>query len=110
VVGIVDTVTLRVHGRLPVASLAEPLVVAIGARAGLDVLRLDELVTALELVSRATLSDSPRTVTVDLAQGGVEVTIEPVETDLLRDRRVAIDALVQLADVHENRVRLRVGD
>ncbi len=104
-----DSVTLRVHGALPVATLAEPLVVAMGARAGVDVVALDELVAALELVARATTEDAPRTVVVDCHDHSIEVLITPVELDRLRHGRAAIEALVAGVDEQDGGVSLRVG-
>ena len=46
------TVSLRVLGSAPAAAVAEPVLLALGARAGLDVARLDELAMALELAVR----------------------------------------------------------
>ncbi len=104
-----DTITLRVHGAIPVALLAEPLVVAMGARAGVDVVALDELVAALELVARATTADSPRTIVVDCSRHTINVSIAPVELDRLRGGQAAIESLVEAMDIHEDGVRLRVG-
>ena len=47
-----DTVNLRVLGAAPATAVAEPLLLALGARAGLDVGRLDELTMAFGLVAR----------------------------------------------------------
>ena len=104
-----DTVTLRVHGAIAVASLAEPLVVTMGARAGVDVVVLDELVAALELVARATSPDTPRTVVVESYRGSVHVTIDGVDVSRLRGGRAAIESLVAGVDLRENEVSLRVG-
>ncbi len=103
------TITLRVHGTVAIAPLAEPLVIAMGARAGVDVIAIDELVTALELVSRAASTDVPRTVTVAYDDHSVNVTIEGVDVSRLRGGRSAIDSLVGSVDVRDNEVLLRVG-
>jgi hypothetical protein len=107
--GSVDTVTLRVHGAVAMASLAEPLVVTMGARAGVDVVVLDELVAALELVARATSSETPRTVVVTCNGRSVQVTIDGVDISRLRGGRAAIESLVERVDLRENEVSLRVG-
>ncbi len=91
------------------ASLAEPLVVTMGARAGVDVVVLDELVAAVELVARATSADTPRTVVVACHDHTVMVTIDGVDVSRLRGGRAAIESLVASVDLRENEVSLRVG-
>jgi hypothetical protein len=69
-----------------------PVLLALGARAGLDVGRLDELVIALEV---AIGSVAPGPVTADLRRNGasVSVTVSPVARDRLRGRRILLEGL-----------------
>jgi hypothetical protein len=73
-------------------AVVEPVLLALGARAGLDVGRLDELAAGLEL---AIASVAPGPVTADLRRVGrrLSVTVSPVEPERLRSRRTLLDAL-----------------
>jgi hypothetical protein len=69
-----------------------PVLLALGARAGLDVGRLDELVIALDV---AIGSAAPGPVTAQLRRNGgsVSVTVSPVARDRLKSRRILLEGL-----------------
>ena len=69
-------------------AVSEPVLLALGARAGLDVGRLDELALALGI---AIASAVPGPVTTDLRRAGGQrsVTVSPVAHDRLAGRRSA---------------------
>ena len=73
-------------------AVAEPVLLALGARAGLDVGRLDELAIALGI---AIGSAVPGPVTTDLRRAGtrISVTVSPVAAERLRGRRVLLEGL-----------------
>jgi hypothetical protein len=85
---------VRLHSSCPVVARAvsEPVLLALGARAGLDVSRLDELALALGI---AIASAVPGPVTTDLRRtgGSVSVTVSPVAHDRLAGRRTLLEGL-----------------
>jgi hypothetical protein len=87
-----ETVSLRVIGSAPGAPVGEPGGLALGARAGIDVGRLDELAMAFGLAARR--AGRPLTVELTVAAGRLVVTIRPVDVADLDDCRQAIDRLV----------------
>ncbi len=91
------TVTLRVLGAAPATAVAEPLLLALGARAGLDVGRLDELTMAFGLAARR----AGRPLSVDLTPGDGTLTVlmRPVGAAGLADCRQVLDRLVGAVEV-----------
>ena len=73
-------------------AVVEPVLLALGVRAGLDVGRLDELAIALGI---AIGSAVPGPVKTDLRRAGtrISVTVSPVAEERLRGRRVLLEAL-----------------
>jgi hypothetical protein len=92
-----ETVSLRVLGSAPAAAVAEPVLLAVGARAGLDVGRLDELAMAFGLVAQR--AGRPLTIELTPARGTLEIAIRPVAAASLEDCRQAIDRLVRVVEV-----------
>jgi hypothetical protein len=74
-------------------AVSEPVLLALGARAGLDVSRLDELALALGIAIAAAV---PGPVTTDLRRtaGRISVTVSPVAHDRLLARRKLLEGLV----------------
>jgi hypothetical protein len=91
------TVTLRVLGAAPATAVAEPLLLALGARAGLDVGRLDELAMAFGVAAK----HAGRPLSVDLTPGAGTLTVllRPVEAAGLADCRQVLDRLVGAVEV-----------
>jgi hypothetical protein len=87
-----EDVRLHASGPAVARAAAEPVLLALGARAGLDVSRLDELAIALGIAIAATL---PGPVTADMRRvgGRVSVTVSPVAQDRLRGRQSLLDGL-----------------
>ena len=73
-------------------AVVEPVLLALGVRAGLDVGRLDELAIALGI---AIGSAVPGPVKTDLRRAGtrISVTVSPVAAERLRGRRVLLEGL-----------------
>jgi hypothetical protein len=84
-------VSLRVLGEAPAAAVAEP-VLALGARAGLDVAVLDELVMAVELAVRG--AGRPLLIEVTPDEGRLTVAVRPIEPTGLRECRQTLRRLV----------------
>ena len=86
---------VRLHSSGPdvARAVSEPVLLALGARAGLDVSRLDELALALGIAIAAAV---PGPVTTDLRRAGgrVSVTVSPVAHDRLVGRRSLLEGLV----------------
>jgi hypothetical protein len=83
-VAVIDgRVSLRVLGEAPAAAVAEPVLLALGARAGLDVAVLDELVMAVELAVRG--AGRPLLIEVTPDDGRLTVVLRPVEPTGLRE-------------------------
>ena len=82
VAAIDGTVSLRVLGAAPAAAVAEPVLLALGARAGLDVAVLDELVMAVELAVRG--AGRPLLIEVTPDAGRLRVAVRPLEPAGLR--------------------------
>ena len=95
-----ETVSLRVIGSAPAAAVAEPLLLALGARAGLDVGRLDELTMAFGLVARR--AGRPLSVEITPAAGTLTVALRPVEVGGLADCRQVLDRLVGAVEVERD--------
>jgi hypothetical protein len=95
-----ETVSLRVIGAAPAAAVAEPLLLALGARAGLDVGRLDELAMAFGLVARR--AGSPLSVEITPSAGRLTVAVRPVEVSSLADCRQVLDRLVGAVEVEQD--------
>lgn len=94
------TVSLRVLGSAPVAALAEPVLLALGARAGIDVSRLDELAMALQLVVRR--SGRPLLIELTPDTGRLTVAVRPLEPGELRDCQEALSRLVAAVEVADD--------
>ena len=92
VAAIDGTVSLRVLGAAPAAAVAEPVLLALGARAGLDVAVLDELVMAVELAVRG--AGRPLLIEVTPDAGRLTVAVRPLEPDGLRACGQALRRLV----------------
>jgi hypothetical protein len=79
---------VRLHASDPVVAkaVAEPVLLALGARAGFDVGRLDEFAMALDIAIGMAL---PGPVRADLRRAGgrLSVSVSPVAPDRLRGRR-----------------------
>lgn len=101
----VEEVRLRVASAERAAAVAEPVVTALGARAGIPVAALDELIAALALVLRAAVPP----VTIDISRDGtgVAVAVEPVPEARLAPRRPILDGLGPALTAGEPRVVLR---
>lgn len=83
-VAVIDgRVSLRVLGEAPAAAVAEPVLLAMGARAGLDVAVLDELVMAVELAVRG--AGRPLLIEVTPDDGRLTVALRPIAADGLRE-------------------------
>jgi hypothetical protein len=87
-----DTVSLRVLGAAPATAVAEPVLFALGARAGLDVGRLDELAMAFGLAARR--AGRPLSIELTPSPGMLTVTMRPVAAADLDDCRQVLDRLV----------------
>ena len=85
---------VRLHASCPVVakSVAGPVLLALGARAGLDVGRLEELAIALD-IAIAAAEPGPVTANLRRAGGHVSVTVSPVADDRLRGRRALLEGL-----------------
>jgi hypothetical protein len=92
VAAIDGTVSLRVLGTAPAAAVAEPVLLALGARAGLDVVALDELVMAVELAVRG--AGRPLLIEVTPDEGRLTVAVRPLEPEGLRACRQTLRRLV----------------
>lgn len=92
VAAIDGTVSLRVLGAAPAAAVAEPVLLALGARAGLDVAALDELVMAVELAVRG--AGRPLMIEVTPDEGRLTVAVRPLEPEGLRACGQALRRLV----------------
>jgi hypothetical protein len=97
-VAVVDgTVSLRVLGSAPAAAVAEPVLFALGARAGLDVARLDELAMALGLAVRR--AGRPLLIEITPGSGRLTVLVRPLEPVGLRECRDVLQRLVATVEV-----------
>ena len=104
-----ETVSLRVLGAAPAAAVAEPVLFALGARAGLDIGRLDELAMAFGLAARS--AGRPLVIELTAAPGALTIVMRPVEAAGLEDCRQVLDRLVGAVEVqHEGEgLVLRAG-
>lgn len=91
------TVSLRVLGSAPVAAVAEPVLLALGARAGLDVARLDELAMALGLAVRR--AGRPLRIEITPGVGRLTVAVRPLEPGGLRECQDVLRRLVGTIEV-----------
>lgn len=73
-------------------AVAEPVLLALGVRAGLDVGQLDEFAIALGIAIGSAI---PGPVKTDLHRAGtrVSVTVSPVAADRLQGRRALLEGL-----------------
>jgi hypothetical protein len=95
-----ETVSLRVLGAAPVAAVAEPVLLALGARAGLDVGRLDELAMAFGLAVRRVAR--PFSIDLTAAAGTLTIAMRPMEASGLADCRQVLDRLVGVVEVQRD--------
>jgi hypothetical protein len=100
-----EDVRLHASGPAVAKSVAGPVLLALGARAGLDVGRLDELAIALDIAIAAAV---PGPVTADLRRAGgrVSVTVFPVAHDRLRGRRTLLEGLAASVVAHGDAIAL----
>lgn len=107
VAAIEGTVSLRVLGSAPATAVAEPVLLALGARAGLDVGRLDELAMALELaISRA---GRPLLIELTPDEGRLTVAVRPLEPGGLRECEELVQKLVGAVEVDGEGLVMRAG-
>lgn len=101
------TVSLRVLGSAPAGAVAEPVLLALGARAGLDVGRLDELAMALELAIRR----AGRPVVIELTPGAgrLTVAVRPLEPGGLRECEEFVHRLAGVVEVDGEGLVMRAG-
>lgn len=101
------TVSLRVLGSAPAAAVAEPVLLALGARAGLDVGRLDELAMALGLALR----DSGRPLLIELtpADGSMTIAARPLAPVGLRECEPMLHRLVGSVEIDGETLVMRSG-
>jgi hypothetical protein len=97
VAAIDGTVSLRVLGEAPAAAVAEPVLLALGARAGLDVAALDELVMAVELAVRG--AGRPLLIEVTPDHGRLTVAVRPLEPEGLRACGQTLRRLVTAVEI-----------
>ncbi len=90
-------VSLRVLGAAPAAAVAEPVLLALGARAGLDVAALDELVMAVELAIRG--AGRPLLIEVTPDEGRLTVAVRPLEPVGLRECGQTLRGLVTEVEI-----------
>jgi hypothetical protein len=91
------TVCLRVLGSAPAAAVAEPVLFALGARAGLEVSRLDEMAMALGLAVRR--AGRPLLIELTPGAGWLTVAVRPLEPRGLRECRDVLSRLVGTVEV-----------
>lgn len=96
-VAIDGRVSLRVLGSAPAAAVAEPVLFALGARAGLDVGRLDELAMALQLAVRR--AGRPLLIELTPEAGRLTVGVRPLEPGGLRECQDVLSRLVGIVEV-----------
>jgi hypothetical protein len=101
-------ISLEVSGRLDPTSLTEPLIFSAGARAGIDVVRLQELVAAVEIATRSS-SDSAITVVIDFAPDCVTISVRPISRERLEARLFFLRQLVRSVDITDDQATLYVG-
>ena len=95
-----ETVSLRVLGAASAAAVAEPLLLALGARAGLDVGRLYELAMAFGLAARR--AGRPLSLELTPAAGTLTIAMRPVDAAVLADCREVLDRLVGAVEVEHD--------
>jgi hypothetical protein len=101
------TVSLRVLGSAPAAAVAEPVLLALGARVGLDVARLDELAMALELAIRR--AGRPLVIELTPGEGRLTVAVRPLEPGCLRECEHLLHRLVEAVEVDGEGLVMRAG-
>lgn len=87
-----EDVRLQASDSAVAKAVVEPVLLALGARAGFDIGRLDEFAIALDI---AIGSAAPGPVTAELRRDGgrVTVTLSPVAPDRLEGRRMLLERL-----------------
>lgn len=105
--GIERTVSLRVLGSAPAAAVAEPVLLALGARAGLDVGRLDELAMALELALRG--SGRPLVIELTPDDGTITIAVRPLAPVGLRECEPMLHRLVGAVEIDGEALVMRSG-
>ena len=97
-VAVIDgKVSLRVLGAAPAAAVASSAPLALGARAGLDVAALDELVMAVELAIRG--AGRPLLIEVTPDKGRLTVAVRPLEPAGLRECGQTLRRLVTEVEI-----------
>jgi hypothetical protein len=104
-----DRISLRVSGGIDPARISEPLVLSAGARAGIDVVRLQELVTAVEIAARSSPPGAAVTILIDVAPEGMTVSVRPVAGGRLEARLFFLRRLVGSVDIADGEATLHVG-
>jgi hypothetical protein len=101
------TVSLRVLGAAPATAVAEPVLLALGARAGLDIGRLDELAMALDLAIRR--AGRPLLIELTPHEGRLTVAVRPLEPSGLRECKELVHPLVGAVEVDGEGLVMRAG-
>jgi hypothetical protein len=94
-----EDVRLQASDPAVAKAVAAPVLLALGARAGFDVGRLDEFAIALD-IAIASAVPGPVRADMRLTGGRLSVTVSPVAPDRLHGRRVLLEGLA--AGVAEN--------
>ena len=94
-----EDVSLQASDPAVAKAVVRPVLLALGARAGLDVGRLDELAIALD-IAIGSVVPGPVTTHLRRSGGSVTVTVSPIAGDRLQGRRVLLESLP--ASVVEN--------
>jgi hypothetical protein len=87
-----EDVRMRASDQVVAKAVAEPVLLALGVRAGLDVARLDELAIALGIAIGSAVP-GPVTTFARRAGASISVTVSPVARDRPRGRRVLLEGL-----------------
>jgi len=95
-----ETVSLRLLGSASVAAVAEPVLFALGARAGLDVSCLDELAMALGLAVRR--AGRPLLIELTPAVGRLTVSVRPLQPGGFEECRQVLSGLVGTVEVESD--------
>ncbi|HYX85843.1 MAG TPA: hypothetical protein VE777_12800 [Gaiellales bacterium] len=103
-----DEVMLRVPAATSARAVAEPVLLALGARAGLNIEGLDSLSAAFGVVLGTA---GPGTLTIVLRRDDrcLRVTVAPVAPDRLARRRGLLEELAPAYSADGGRIDLHVG-